>query len=274
MNIPNFFIVGAAKSGTTLIYKLLNSNSFFSFSRVKETHYLLKDEFNLENYLNYFNSSSDFIGEASVSYLPSHKKVVKKIRDINDRSKIIIVLRNPFERFVSHYQYYRQLGYEVEDIENVCSEMHRPKNDPWGEDYNPYLCSSLYYESIKHYMDNFENILLITFEEVVENKVVVSKLSDFFGVEIPCNGMNLHEKVNETLVARFTFIDKVLSNNAKRALANLLPVQLKRIIKSSLFKKPERSSIKLSKEITEIFDNDIKKLMELTNLDLSHWRSK
>ena len=271
---PNFFIVGAAKSGTTLIYKTLEENSNFAFSKVKETHYLLKDLYDQDEYFEYFKVERKYVGEGSVSYLPSYEKVIPKIKLINPSSKIIIVIRNPFERFVSHYQYYKQLGYEADSLENCFSINHRPKFDPWKQDYNPYLEGSLYSDAINAYKEAFEDVLVLTFDQVINQpNFTCSELSELFDTKLTSNAEK-QKVVNETLVPKVKILDSLLSVEGKRYLANLLPYNLKIMIKKTLYKKPKRDNIKFPLELLNCFNNEIKVLEETLNLDLKAWYKK
>jgi len=72
--LPNFFIVGAPKSGTTALNQYLNSHPNI-FMAPKERHFFV-DSFNgresIDSYLRLFKRSSDqhyALGEASVWYL-------------------------------------------------------------------------------------------------------------------------------------------------------------------------------------------------------------
>ena len=77
---PNFFIIGAPKSGTTALYQYLSSHPNIYMCTPKEPHYF-SNELNgvafvktLDEYQNLFkgkNKNHKIIGEASVWYLYS-----------------------------------------------------------------------------------------------------------------------------------------------------------------------------------------------------------
>ena len=103
--IPNLFIVGAPKCGTTAWVEYLSSHPDVFFSTPKEPHHFntdmpnyrwVKDE---DSYLRLFEgASSPAIGEASVFYLYS-TSAARKISQFNPEAKIIILLREQ-ERFL------------------------------------------------------------------------------------------------------------------------------------------------------------------------------
>src|SRR5882672_7527464 len=96
MKLPNFFIVGAPKAGTTSLYFYLQRHPEVFMSPVKEPNFFSYDETikqnlyhkekgvgKLEDYRKLFSSANGHhkaIGEASVSYLfyPSVAEKIKK----------------------------------------------------------------------------------------------------------------------------------------------------------------------------------------------------
>jgi len=115
---PNFFIVGAPRSGSTSLYEYLRNTKGVYMPLNKEPHYFHNDSFPPENsptnpspiirekkkYLQLFNGVKDekAIGEGSTTYFwytDSSKLIHDKIPD----AKIIILLRDPVERAFSHF---------------------------------------------------------------------------------------------------------------------------------------------------------------------------
>ena len=103
---PNFFIVGAAKCGTTALYVYLRDHPRVFLSPVKEPRYFAEDMPNLMNrvaarddYLRLFKGANDrhiAVGEASPQYLYS-AVAPAKIRAFNPDARIIAMLRNPVD---------------------------------------------------------------------------------------------------------------------------------------------------------------------------------
>ena len=92
MNHPNFFIIGAPKSGTTSLYNYLSEHPNVFMSKIKGPHYFASRIKTKKEYLDLFKDAKKqhiCIGEASVLYLPT-------LTDYPD-SKLIIILRNPVD---------------------------------------------------------------------------------------------------------------------------------------------------------------------------------
>ena len=105
MKLPNFFIVGAMKSGTTSLYWYLNAHPQVYMSPMKEPNYFCKDYTsesadrrgkvtNWNDYVRLFEAAGNeiAIGEASVVYLGS-RCAAQEIHQALPNSRILILLR-------------------------------------------------------------------------------------------------------------------------------------------------------------------------------------
>jgi len=102
---PEFLIVGAQKAGTTFLYNCLKQHPDILPASTKEIHYF-SQHFNkgLDWYLQHFpeRESGKISGEASPFYL-FHPHSAQRIASELPEIKIIILLRNPVQRAISHY---------------------------------------------------------------------------------------------------------------------------------------------------------------------------
>src|SRR5580704_895448 len=115
MRKPDFFVVGAPKSGTTAISNYLSKHPDIFMAR-KEMHHFGGDlrfgrQFyrrDTREYLSEFNSRRDQsrAGEASVWYLFSHQ-AASEIKSFNPDARIIVLLREPVEMLYSLYFTFR-----------------------------------------------------------------------------------------------------------------------------------------------------------------------
>ncbi len=105
MNVPNFFIVGAPKCGTTALSEYLRDHPNVFMSRPKEPHFFADDlpgtryVITLPDYQKLFASRAPQhtrVGEASVWYLYS-SNAIQRIRDFNRDARLIVMLRNPLD---------------------------------------------------------------------------------------------------------------------------------------------------------------------------------
>lgn len=105
---PDFFIVGAPRCGTTALYHYLRTHLQLYLPRIKEPNYFASDVLNRRfliswnDYLKLFSPALDnqLCGEASTYYLCS-TVAIPTILQINPRAKVIAMVRDPVEMFLS-----------------------------------------------------------------------------------------------------------------------------------------------------------------------------
>jgi hypothetical protein len=109
--LPNFFILGAAKAGTTTLYEVLKQHPQVYLSYVKEPMFFSHDE-NYRQGLGWYSRTFfpaahkyPLRGEATPHYLYWAEKVAPRIREAygGTNLKFVIILRDPVQRAYSWY---------------------------------------------------------------------------------------------------------------------------------------------------------------------------
>ena len=189
---PNFFIVGAAKAGTTSLYEYLNKISKIYMSSVKEPHYFAQDiiDFKVkpnrfritdtQQYLDLFKGVKDevAIGEGSTTYL-RNPVTAKRIHEKLPDSKIIILLREPIDQVISGFHMNQTQGW-VEGSLSEFLEKNLGMNNT--RKFRP---DFFYSEQVKRYMDFFGSaqVKVIIFEQfVVDPETTVKEVVKFLGI--------------------------------------------------------------------------------------------
>jgi len=122
-------IAGTFKSGTSSLFTYLNQIDTIEGSSIKETGFFVPAKYDMpigdqKQYLSYFKSSEDsnYFMEASPGYLYGGKKIADALRErLGPNTKIVFLLRNPVERFIS---FYKMLSHaNVVDIPSDVSEQ-------------------------------------------------------------------------------------------------------------------------------------------------------
>ena len=110
--LPGTLVVGPRKTGTTWIYELLAARADVRLPRrTKETFFF--DKFYREDLEPY---ARHFVGDATlpaVDIAPSYfasATVIDRVRALMPDLRIVVVLRDPVERLVSHYRHLRRYG--------------------------------------------------------------------------------------------------------------------------------------------------------------------
>lgn len=182
---PNFFIVGAAKAGTTSLYAWLKQHPQVFMSRVKEPHFFSSDLVKtprfvvkpLDKYLRLFENASKFkaIGEASASYFPFGEVVARRIKESVADAKIIILLRDPVERAHAHYLMYWRTGRDSRTFYEALRSSGFSK-----------IYIQTYAKPVREWLEVIgeENVLILLFEELRDNpRGLLRKVANFLDID-------------------------------------------------------------------------------------------
>lgn len=125
---PNFIIVGTQKGGTSSLYSCLTQHPSVMPASKKEIHYFSQYYHQgMDWYLEHFpvRPNSMLSGEASPYYL-FHPLAAERIAKDFPHIKIIIMLRNPAQRAISHYhQQARRKHEKLSMLEAFTNEEQR-----------------------------------------------------------------------------------------------------------------------------------------------------
>lgn len=115
--LPGFLVVGAQKAGTSSLFDHLCAHPQVGRSQLKETdffsyHYAR----GLTWYRSHFGIGSSVVGEASPSYL-YHPCVPERVARDLPGVRLVVLLRDPVERALSHYEHERRRGLEPLGLE-------------------------------------------------------------------------------------------------------------------------------------------------------------
>lgn len=127
--LPDFLIVGAQKAGTTSLYEYLCEHPSVQPALTKEVHYFdlqfdrglkwYRAHFPLRSHMAVASSTARPIsGEASPYYL-FHPLVPQRVADTLPSVKLLVVLRDPVERALSHYFHEVRWGHETREIDEA-----------------------------------------------------------------------------------------------------------------------------------------------------------
>jgi len=239
MNIwPNFFIVGAAKAGTTSLYAYLNHTPGVYMSPIKEPGYFRTTDFGSKfkssrisdksKYLKLFSEvkSEKAIGEATPGYLADPDSA-NLIYQAVPHAKIIISLRDPVERAYSQYLWRITKTGITQSFHEIVTERVDNVNDTSA--YNFCLDPGLYTKNVKRYQDLFgsEQVKIIIFEEFVKNpKKIVKEVLEF--LEVNADAPTVLEKTyNAYSKPRGKLGQSILGNRTIRKIApKLFPQSL------------------------------------------------
>ncbi|HIK32301.1 MAG TPA: sulfotransferase domain-containing protein [Oscillatoriales cyanobacterium M59_W2019_021] len=183
----DFLIIGAQKCGTTSLYHYLTQHPQVVSANQKEVHFFdLNYSLGLEWYkrqLGQGDCPNCLYGEASPYYI-FHPRVPQRVYQHFPQVKLIVLLRNPVERAISHYYHeFNRLKVETLSLEEAIAreperlkgELEKLDADPNYYSYNhqhyTYLSRGLYLEQLQRWMKLFpkEQFLILSSEEFWTN---------------------------------------------------------------------------------------------------------
>jgi len=220
----NLFIVGTIKGATTSIYNYLKQHSEIYFPAIKELHYFsnvvslidLKTKFdkntaqhsrvinNLTHYESLYPTDITrdfkFLGDCSPTYL-SDPDTPKKIFEYNPNSIIVVCIRNPIDRVLSHYYMNVNRGIEKRSlIEAVQQDFLKPDKVLFID--NKYIELGFYGEQIERYYKYFpkSQVYILKFEDLNQNtEETINGLTNF---------LDLHKLDKQIFKQRFNMYAK------------------------------------------------------------------
>lgn len=297
MTMPNFLIIGAAKSGTTSLYYILKQHPEVFMSPVKEPHFFshqgARPAFRgpgdsltmnrnaittIKDYRGLFRgvTNEKAIGEASTSYLYT-PKAPDRIKQQIPEARLIAMLRNPVDRAYSAFMHLSRDGREPHaDFARALEEEQRRI----GDNYAPlwqYTKIGMYASQVERYFKTFDRsrIKIYLYDDYkADAGAVVRDMFRFLGVD-ESYPVNLRLQHNVSGAPKNRLINSLLSRptRLRSALRLVLPQPVRHVAlqvrNRNLVKRPLPPDIR--NHLNGVFREDILKLQDLIERDLSVW---
>lgn len=296
---PNFFIVGAARSGTTSLHEYLSRVRGIHMSHIKEPSFFAEEvgalayHFNEEEYLSLFRpkNGENILGESSVMYLVDSSAPSRIHARISD-AKIVIMLRDPIDRAYSHFLHHLRYGIDTtfDFFEAIKDDYRKEKNG-----IHPafkYIEVGMYSHQVQRYIDLFgrDRVKIIIYEDEFKPKTkeTVQDVVYFLGLEtvvtdeVIQNVFNSSsELISESFVApRFRLVLKMSNFLRHIRGSNLFLINITAPITSAIWnhllvenrEKPPLTH-DASKFLQNIYRDDVHELCKIISMSPS-WATK
>lgn len=199
---PDFLILGTQKGGTNSLYNyMIQHPQIAPALQYKEVHFFdLNFERGVDWYQAQFPLISDqekiLLGEASPYYL-FHPLVPNRVAQLFPNVKLIILLRNPADRAISHYYWEVGLGTEkltltaaiAQETQRLQGELEKFLDDPnyysFNHQHYTYLARGIYLEQIERWLKYFppEQMLILPSEDFFANpEISLNQVWNFLGL--------------------------------------------------------------------------------------------
>jgi hypothetical protein len=298
MNRPNFFIVGAAKCGTTSMYEYLRQHPDVFMPEFKEPIFFgqdldiapcwcVRDE---RDYLALFDQAGGKkrIGESSVWYICS-RSAPDEIRRFNPDAKVVIMLRHPVEFLYSlHGLFLWTDNEDIADFEQAFFAQddrrhgRRIPDMAYFQQGLQYTQMAAFSEQVQRYRDVFpaSQVHVILHDDLKKDlSGVYRRLLEF--LDLDSTFQPEFRMFNETRAVRHVPFHRFFNRPRTRRRIQKTAPAISRILRRKLadlliflFRPPYRSpkiDAAVRARLTPLFEDEIQRLGRLLGRDLSHW---
>lgn len=286
MSIPLFFVVGAAKAGTTSVYHYLKQHPEVHVHPYKDVACYFCERYGMPITPDEFsklmipNDGRQVLtaGDVCSDYL-TDPQAARRIAQSFPHAKIIIILRNPADRAYSLYQWMTREGYEYltdfrdaleAEPERLARQLKSPDLISPTKDAYLYFNSGLYSRQIQRYLDYFhrDQVLILSYDDLRVNGVTfMQRIYAFLGV---CDNfipeIRIHNRAGQPWSIRYQYfcrrwLTRVLPNKLIPFLMWLNPMKRTKV----------RLDTSLRKQLSQKYSDDIKATSAMTGLNLQSW---
>ena len=268
---PNFLFIGPDKSGSTWLYEIFKEHPQIFVPDIKDIYFFDRYYYKgWEWYASFFKGSENYkaIGELSHDYMFSIEAMLR-IRNDLPGAKLFVILRNPFEKVVSHYLFLVRSGITNKPFE-IAIKTHKELIE-----------KCLYAKYLSQYINIFpkEQFKIFFYDDLKKDPRNFAKdIFDYLNVDFI--ELDFNRKVLPASKPRIFLLAKL----AKKS-ANLLrelgwikllgKIKANRYIQTILYKPYKSEKFVMSREqfemLFDIFVRDIRDLEKIVNKKLDNW---
>jgi hypothetical protein len=300
MALPDFFIAGAPKAGTTALHAALARHPALAMSAVKEPKFFLTDGppptrggpgdvqtyrehvWRRDDYEALFSSAPAGVlrGESTPFYLYD-RAAQQRIRRLIPDAKLIVILRDPVERAHSNWTHLWSAGLDpIDDVVRACAEEDRRIAAGWAAFWH-YTALGRYGEQLEHLYTVFpgDQVMVFRYRALIENPAgVLDRICAF--LQVPTGVLTELPRENVTAHPHLTLRHRALSRLMRigAAASALLPGRAQAAMTGPLERRlqqdaPPRRPLTWDERQALIprFDADIRLLENITGESFGDW---
>jgi hypothetical protein len=300
MALPDFFVAGAPKAGTTALHAALARHPALFMSPVKEPKFFLTDgpppnqggPGDAKTYREHVWQRADYEalfkdapagmlrGESTPFYLYS-RPAQQRIRALIPNAKLIVTLRDPVERAHSNWTHLWSAGLDpIADFVQACAAEDRRIAAGWA-DFWHYVQLGMYGRQLEYLYSVFprDQVLVFRYRSMITDPAgLLDQVCAFLGVqegviaEVPRENVTAHPPVT----ARHRSLARLV--RAGSALATALPARAGTSITDRLERSLQAGAEarqpltwEQRRALLPRFESDIRLLESVTGEDFSDW---
>jgi hypothetical protein len=301
MKLPNFFLIGTAKGGTTSIHHYLSQHPDVVMSEPKEplffqTEYERGVDYYVSTYFTNYNGQK-VVGDAAPQhlYLPY---VARRIHATVPTARLAVICRDPVERAISSYWHSASRGvetkpfeeaierniermsrgpcFETEEEGNLYAEIAKKGKDHLQRAFGFYIEPGYYARYIEMYRSLFgkDKLKILFFEDLQRDpNGTINQLLDF--LDLPPVALQDVRVQNQAVSKPAARMIRLLSGiPAVQRISPHRRAKIKRQI-GRLLSGGHKVKLEVSpaarRRLVEHYRPHNRRLAEITGRDLSHW---
>ena len=294
MKEPDFFLVGAPKSGTTSMWQYLRQHPQVYMAPEKECSYYFQEArhkpISRQEYLDLFEDASpgQRVGEASVLYLYG-EPAARRIKENHPDADILIMLRNPVKLLHSLHSDLVYRGYE--DIEDFGAALgaeedrKQGRRIPPGAPYPPLLFYTEgvgFSEQVERYFRLFgrHNVHVIIFSDFASNTLRSYRrflrflgVDDSFEPNLETHNPNTRSRSSGLMYWRYNYPDFLRRIGQMLVPSRLLRMRLLRYLEQFNTVEADRPDMppELRARLEKRLEPEVHRLEDVLDRNLNHW---
>ncbi len=300
MPLPNFFLIGAAKSGTSAVFHALGQHPEVYVSEPKEPMFFAYDPdvkligggreirvsdrmvLDRDAYLSLFEGvrNENAVGEGSTAYLHREEAAERVATEVPE-ARLLAILRNPITRAYSAFDHARLEGWELESdfLRALELEPERFQNN-WT--------SMVLYRHVGRYAAHIERWLrffpperfrIYVYEDFVRAPAkVLRDMFEFLGVE-PSFSPDLSKRYHVARAPRHRLLHRVLRRRPPRLVSAIARAMMSEDTRARLYLRTYEMNLRVPRplpaeaasKLRGALADDVRALSELLGRDLTPW---
>ena len=191
---PNTFIIGIQKAGTTTLDDWLAQHpQIYCYESLKDVHLFARFKITEEIYQRLKKEPAQYknqpvVLQSAVNYI-FYPQMLQKIAEFAPQAKLIVILRNPVDRAISSYGYFKKMLRETRPMQQAL--VYTPVTDTdfeFSKDNSDftYIEHGFYANQIKNCLTYFsrQQLLVLDYDDLAKNaSSLLQKLFSFLEID-------------------------------------------------------------------------------------------
>jgi len=276
--LPNLFIIGAAKCGTTSLHYYLDQHPSISMSTVKEPAIFADRAWRerIAKYERMLDARAPIRGESSTSYTkhPAFPDVPGRIAEAVPEPKLIYVVRDPLSRCISQWVHNSAAGRESRSLNDALRDFDDPEN--------LYVWCGRYASQLELYLQHFplSDLLVLDQTKLLGDRLAtLSRVFRFLGVDDRFRSPRFESELNKADTRRqLGTVGARLRRSRVMSVYRRMPLswrpgidRVRRLVLPPI-ERPQLDD-KLRSQLSALYDDELTRLADLTGVRLGRTSS-